>query len=1362
MKVIHFIGINRKIRIAGFLSAFLLVVLSSLTILPISFRQDSVEAAGSADSTLSIDITNSTATANLNISSPDGTFASSAESEKASFGVTTNNTSGYTLSITASDDEGTLANGEETLDSITTNLTEEQFNTTTNNGKWGYSPSKYMNGTTVVDNTGNNPVFLSSPTTESTTLDVTDSANNEANTYTIGLGARADYSATVGTYEKSLILTATANPITIGSCDSTKLCVRYDGNGLNNSDINIVNYNSTTTQEEVTKYSHTSNIDDAGTQSGSYPSNQATKDVITIPGASELNVTITYGTENNWDMLYVFQGEYTGTISRNMDQASTGWLYKYMGGNNTTTTVEIDIPGDTATFGFYSDESGQYYGYYAVVTGTSTTYTRSVYSGTYTAPTITSNQRFYGWSTTQITAGTGTPSDAEYLDEAAVMSSLPGNEGDTVTLYAVWEPVKNITFRTTDADSITLNGVTYTDGQTVQMPQGVYDIHGNYAKKYGFKNWNITAGSLENDTYTATKYTVTEDATITLTGQEATTSISSITPSGKTPSANCPNEPVVPQLVYDPRDNEAYYVAELCDGKVWMLDNLRLDLTNSTTLNSLTTSNTNIINEATLTSLKSGNRSAGEQYASAGFITWDSNSTASVYNQAKANAASKDVTVTSYGSGSGKVGVYYNYCAASAGSYCYDYNVAPEGTNATQDICPAGWRMPTNGSSGEHQALYTAYNSNATNFRNALSTPLSGYFYNGSVRDQGSYGYFWSSTRSSGSNMYYLDVYSSGVRPQVSSSRSYGRSVRCLLMSQATYTLNYDKNTTDTVSNMPSSQSATVQNDTITNFTLPTDNIPSRSGYVFAGWGTSSDQAEPTYKYNNGTFTPSEATVYANDNPETLYAIWQAPREITFNIDSNVSSVQILDPSGDVVSTVTTTGTKVNLTEPLTYTIKPTHTINYITDAITKTSGAGTLNGEKFTVGAGTATISITSREAFLYDKVAALSKGKNTDSSSHFSWTEITAPTTTSPATDTSTSGVFEWDGKNGGAGIDSNGGSQKIYFYRGILNSDGSGTYGSDGSANAYPNYVKLANNTCWRIVRTTSTGGVKIIYNGMWNDSTSTCTNITTSAQLTTSPFNNTSATVAGTFYTGLQHQNIHAVGYTYSSLAAGTTAATPISTIFGSTGNDTTTNTNSSIIKQYIEDWYEDNMTAYTSKLEGDAGYCNDRTLNEGTSWTTPLTDSDTIVPYSTSSMTQYYFGSRIRNVGASIFSPTLTCPRGKVDLYSFANNAGNGNGQLTYPVALLTADEASLAGNGWIGTSAYNAKSYLHSGSAFWLLSPSNHGTLGYAYGILVGSDGGLGYSFVYYATGVRPVISLSSGTRIHSGSGTATDPWVVQ
>ena len=209
-----------------------------------------------------------------------------------------------------------------------------------------------------------------------------------------------------------------------------------------------------------------------------------------------------------------------------------------------------------------------------------------------------------------------------------------------------------------------------------------------------------------------------------------------------------------------PQPYESYTVKKLADGKCWMTENLRLG--GSSTIN-LTSSNTNITDPFTLPA------SSTDKFSN------DSTS----YTTAGINTSKKDtVQPASDFSPAGKIGVFYNYCAASAGTYC-----AASGSgsgNAEHDICPKGWRMPTGGSSGEYQALYTAYSSNVANFQSALVTPLSGVFYDGSTLSQGSFGYFWSSTRYGGNNMYSLYVNSSGVGPANNCSRYYGTSVRCV------------------------------------------------------------------------------------------------------------------------------------------------------------------------------------------------------------------------------------------------------------------------------------------------------------------------------------------------------------------------------------------------------------------------------------------------------------------------------------------------------------------------------------------------------------------------------------------------------
>ncbi|MBQ3348030.1 hypothetical protein IJG90_00695, partial [Candidatus Saccharibacteria bacterium] len=399
-----------------------------------------------------------------------------------------------------------------------------------------------------------------------------------------------------------------------------------------------------------------------------------------------------------------------------------------------------------------------------------------------------------------------------------------------------------------------------------------------------------------------------------------------------------------------------------------------------------------------------------------------------------------------------------------------------------------------------------------------------------------------------------------------------------------------------------------------------------------------------------------------------------------------------------------------------------------------------------------------------LYDKVEALAlqKGGGTSAATQ-SVADLQATITTA------NSGVYQYSSSIFGTASDVNNG-YNIYYYRGILDSNLDGTnstYGSNGDGVTWPNYVKLGD-TCWRIFRTTASGGVKMIYNGSYSGGTTanSCANAQTNAQLTTAAFNDASATVAGTSYTGIQYRNMQSIGYTYTNkISAGSTASTAISNILGSSGNDTTTNTNNSIIKQYIESWYSTNMSSYTSMLEPNANYCADRTVYNDNSYAiaNKLAESTTVVPYGTSGMTIYRFGAFARNMSTSQ-NPTLTCPRGIVDNYS-TTTASGGNGQLNYPVALLTADEASFSGSGSstaTNGSAYHYNSFLRSGSTCWLLSPSSRDSSGRAVGFALGSGGNLGNGYVLDAHGVRPVVSISHETNVTGGTGTAADPWTVE
>ena len=108
---------------------------------------------------------------------------------------------------------------------------------------------------------------------------------------------------------------------------------------------------------------------------------------------------------------------------------------------------------------------------------------------------------------------------------------------------------------------------------------------------------------------------------------------------------------------------------------------------------------------------------------------------------------------------------------------------------------------------------------------------------------------------------------------------------------------------------------------------------------------------------------------------------------------------------------------------------------------------------------------------------------------------------------------------------------------------------------------------------------------------------------------------------------------------------------------------------------------------------------------------------------------------------------------------FTVSSSNGNGDLTYPVGLLTQDEAYLAGG---RVNIINQNYYLTTGSYYWLLSPSHLTSIdGFSRTWLVLSPGSLNANTSTSAYGARPVINLRSDVLITSGIGTQTNPYEV-
>jgi len=247
-------------------------------------------------------------------------------------------------------------------------------------------------------------------------------------------------------------------------------------------------------------------------------------------------------------------------------------------------------------------------------------------------------------------------------------------------------------------------------------------------------------------------------------------------------------------LVVDTRDNQLYHIGKLKDNHCWTLDNLALDLINTDITNLKGKTNASDIALEYLKGIRTGTTT--DQYPTAGVGTFTS---ISEYSIPRISLADKDVVpqgsdplASEALANNWKVGGYYNYCAASAGTYCWGNGTNPAGSPTTdpnsgtlldvqEDICPLGWRMPTSAADGEYQALYSAYSSDYTDFRRVLSTPLSGYYGNGSARAQSEAGFFWTSTWANTSIMKNLLINTSNITPGAGNSRNIGYSVRCIV-----------------------------------------------------------------------------------------------------------------------------------------------------------------------------------------------------------------------------------------------------------------------------------------------------------------------------------------------------------------------------------------------------------------------------------------------------------------------------------------------------------------------------------------------------------------------------------------------------
>ncbi len=273
--------------------------------------------------------------------------------------------------------------------------------------------------------------------------------------------------------------------------------------------------------------------------------------------------------------------------------------------------------------------------------------------------------------------------------------------------------------------------------------------------------------------------------------------------------------------------------------------------------------------------------------------------------------------------------------------------------------------------------------------------------------------------------------------------------------------------------------------------------------------------------------------------------------------------------------------------------------------------------------------------------------------------------------------------------------------YYYRGAVTN----------------NYVRFAG-FYWRIIRINGDGSLRIMYDG---------TKAHANGDKDTDRFTHINQVYNASF------DDAKYVGWMYG----------PANAVEGTTTHSTSkeeaqTNTESSDIKKVVDEWYKTNIEdkGY-GQYVSDTLFCNDRT--------TPGKDvtgynNDTGKGFGVN-VTIYGVHTR---VGVSAFDPKpqFKCPE-KVDAFTVRDEE-KGNGALTYPVGLITADEIVVAGSGKFETA--NQSYYLYRGEKtfYWALSPYFMNTNGYSYMFNVNGYGYLSNTDVRSSNNVAPVINLSA------------------
>ena len=304
---------------------------------------------------------------------------------------------------------------------------------------------------------------------------------------------------------------------------------------------------------------------------------------------------------------------------------------------------------------------------------------------------------------------------------------------------------------------------------------------------------------------------------------------------------------------------------------------------------------------------------------------------------------------------------------------------------------------------------------------------------------------------------------------------------------------------------------------------------------------------------------------------------------------------------------------------------------------------------------------------------------------------------------------------------------------------------------------NYVEYAN-MCWRIVRVTGDGSIKLVlynYNGLTDSNTT--------------PTSSTPCNVTGDTYAYARYEV-----ETYKSVFnENSSDNTYVGFMYGAAGANSyvaaNTNTNPSTILINLNKWYTNVLSkqdSFNDNQLADTIWCNDKSA---------VTDI-TFNPNSYTLGANYGYGTNINYYSATKrlvsndgdaggTGPSLICPNdnngGRLSKFTVSDTEyGNGALKNYAKIGLLTADEIAFAGGAYFT----NNPTYFLKGNTnpifWWTLSPfvfnGGNARVWDVDGYL--SDVGVSYGV---KGGMRPSLSLQSGVKISSGNGSAANPYKI-